>query len=87
MKHDSSKSITQGERRERGAREEGEGNLFDHDDSLLCGLVRDDVEYVVTSDDAVLHLSIPPNIRIIGLNAADGSSDLCGLGGDHTEGI
>lgn len=66
---------------------EREENLCDYDDSLLCGLVSDNVEYVMTADDTVLHLSITPNIRIIGLNAADGTSDLCGLRSGHTKGI
>lgn len=65
----------------------GKGNLFDYDDSLLCGLVSDNVEYVMTTDDTVLHLSVTPNIRIIGLNSADGTSDLCGLHSSHTKGI
>lgn len=60
---------------------------FDNDNSLLRGLVSDDVEYVVTPDNAVLHLSVAPNIRIICLDAADGASDVCRLRSGHTKGI
>lgn len=52
-------------------------HLFDYDDSLLCGLVSDDVEYVMTTDYAVLHLGVTPDIWIISLDAADGALDFC----------
>lgn len=62
-------------------------HLFDYDDSLLCGLVSDDVEYVMTTDYAVLHLGVTPDIWIISLDAADGALDFCRLQSGHTKGI
>lgn len=59
--------------------------LLDYDDSLLCGLVSDDVEHVVTADDAVLHLGVAADIWIISLNTSYGASDLCRLHSSHTE--
>lgn len=51
-------------------------NLFDYDDSLLCGLVRDDVEHVMTANDAVLHLCIPSDVWVLRLDSTDGASNL-----------
>lgn len=62
-------------------------HLFDYDDSLLCGLVSDNVEYVMTPDDTVLHLCIAPDVGIIGLDTSDGTSNLCRLHGTQPEGI
>lgn len=62
-------------------------NLFDYDDSLLCVWVRDDVEHVVTTNDAVLHLCIASDIRIFGLDSADGASNLYRLQARHSERI
>ena len=59
--------------------------IFDYDDALLCDLVSDDVEYVMTPDNAVLHLSITANIWIIRLYTSNSSSDLCRLHSSHTE--
>lgn len=65
----------------------GINDLFYYDDSLLCGLVCDNVECVMAPDDTVLHLSIAPNIWIISLDASNGASDLGRLHGGHPEGI
>lgn len=47
--------------------------LFDDDDALLCRLVGDDVENVVTSDDGVLHLCVTPTVWILSPDAAYGA--------------
>lgn len=62
-------------------------NLFDDDDSLLCALVRYDVEHVVTANNAVLHLCIASYVRILSLDSADGASNLYGLQRCHAERI
>lgn len=62
-------------------------HLFDYDDSLLGGLVGYNVEYVVSADDAIFHLSIATNIWIVGFNATDRTSDLRRLRSGHPEGI
>ena len=62
-------------------------HLFDYDDSLLCGLVGDDVEYVMATNDTVLHLSVTPDIWIISLDTADVASDVCRLHSSHAKGI
>lgn len=63
------------------------GNLFDYDDSLLCVLVSDDVEYVVSPNNTVLHLSITADVGIVRLNTTNGATDLCGLCSSHSKGI
>lgn len=74
-------------RKGKGNEEQKISYPFDYNDSLLCGLVSNDVEYVMTTDDTVLHLSITPNVWIISLNPTYGTSDLCRLHSRHTEGI
>lgn len=62
-------------------------NLFDDDDSLLCGLVRDDVEHVVATHDTVLHLSVATDVWIVCLDSPDGAPNLYGLHSSHPERI
>lgn len=62
-------------------------NLFDYDDSLLCGLVRDDVEHIVTANDAVLHLCVASDVWVLRLDSTNGASNLYGLQRCHAERI
>lgn len=62
-------------------------NLFDYNDSLLCALIRDNVEHVMTANDAILHLCVGSYIRILCLDSADGTSNLYGLQGCYAERI
>lgn len=62
-------------------------NLFDYDDSLLCGLVCDNVEHVVTANDAVLHLCIASDVWVLRLDSTNGTSHLYGLQRCHAERI
>lgn len=50
--------------------------LFYPDNALLCVLVGDDSEHIlsVSVDDAIMHLSIPPHVRIVSLDPTYGCS-------------
>lgn len=61
--------------------------LFNYDDSFLCGLVSDDVERVVTANDAILHLSVKARVGIVSLDASNGTTYLGRLHGGDPEGI
>ena len=57
----------------------GGAYLPHHQHPLLSGLVGDDVEHVVAPHDAVVHLRVASDVRVISFDASDGPAHLRGL--------